>query len=417
VADQSPDADRETDDDGSPTETQAADSEPAVPDIDLPSDAFDAVLDALGERADPDEGAPEPIRFEGFAVAVSGGDRADDADARYVLDPAGDDPRTGLSERELHAALAERAPAVTDWYAFERVVGEFGPRRAFLRWIEDADGATVAARYAALAEGIERAWGQLRVTARVTDRGERRYDVRHADDAGVPIDELDAHDDPLDAREIVKLDEKGRYRPLKTAPTLRDGWVFADLGPRDAYEVVETVYPATVANWHREREGDLDVTHWRETMERQSGIYGVVKTWDRGEGHEHVNWVAEACCDDSQCLKRREWEYDADTDLDVDGGDGVFPCREPCSVVVSAARKWTRLESEQPRTYEFELTPSEKEQVEDIIDAVADGRIDEIREADTKEGANRYRARFLRAKRFDDEGNLGGVPTDEDAEE
>ncbi|TKX79522.1 hypothetical protein EXE53_15255, partial [Halorubrum sp. SD626R] len=295
MADQSPDADRETDDDGSPTETQAADSEPAVPDIDLPSDAFDAVLDALGERADPDEGAPEPIRFEGFTVAVSGGDRADDADARYALDPAGDDPRTGLSERELHAALAERAPAVTDWYAFERVVGEFGPRRAFLRWIEDADGATVAARYAALAEGIERAWGQLRVTARVTDRGERRYDVRHADDAGVPIDELDAHDDPLDAREIVKLDEKGRYRPLKTAPTLRDGWVFADLGPRDAYEVVETVYPATVANWHREREGDLDVTHWRETMERQSGIYGVVKTWDRGEGHEHVNWVAEAC--------------------------------------------------------------------------------------------------------------------------
>jgi len=32
------------------------------------------------------------------------------------------------------------------------------------------------------------------------------------------------------------------------------------------------------------------VTHWRETMARQSGIYGVVKTWDRGEGHEHVDW-------------------------------------------------------------------------------------------------------------------------------
>jgi hypothetical protein len=85
-------------------------------------------------------------------------------------------------------------------------------------------------------------------------------------------------------------------------------------------------------------------------------------------------------------------------------------------VVVSAARKWTRLESEQPRTYEFDLTPSEKEQVEAIIDAVADGRTDEIREADTKEGANRYRTRFLRAKLFDDEGNLGGVPTEPDEE-
>ncbi|QWC19516.1 DR2241 family protein [Halorubrum sp. 2020YC2] len=393
---------------------EAGDGGPEVPDIDLPSDAFDAVLDALDDR-DPGD----PIRFEGFGVARVGSDTGDgngDAAGEYRLDPADGDRRDGLSERELHEALSERAPAVTDWYAFERVVGEFGPRRAFLRWIEDADGETVATRYAALAEGIERAWGELRITATATDRGERRYDVRHADDAGVPVDDLEAHEDPLDARELVTFDEKGRYRPLKTAPSLAGGWVFPDLGPRDLYETVETIYPATVANWHREREGELDVTHWRETMERQSGIYGVVKTWDRGEGHEHVDWVAEACCDDSQCLKRREWEYDEDTDLDVDGGDGVFPCREPCSVVVSAARKWTRLESEQPRTYEFDLTPSEKEQVEDIIDAVADGRTDEIREADAKEGANRYRARFLRAKRFDDEGNLGGVPTDPDEE-
>nr|WP_149785563.1 DR2241 family protein [Halorubrum aquaticum] len=394
-----------------PESVTAAESgdEPAVPEIDLPSDAFDAVLDALAGLA-PDEW----IRFEGFAVGVAGDDRAADADAHYVLEPAGDDSRTGLNERDLHAALADRAPAVTDWYVFERVVGEFGPRRAFLRWIEDADGATVAERYAALAAGIERAWGQLRVIATVTDRGERRYEVRHADDVGVPREELTAHDDPLEAREIVTLDGKGRYRPLKTAPTLRRGWVFPDLGPKELYETVETVYPATIANWHREREGELDVSHWRETMARQSGIYGVIRTWDRGEGHEHVNWVAEACCDDSQCLKRREWEYDEDTDLDVDGGEGVFPCREPCSVVVSAARKWTRLESEQPRTYEFDLTPSEKEQLEEIVDAVADGRTDEIREADTKEGANRYRARFLRAKLFDDAGNLGGVPTDPD---
>jgi hypothetical protein len=414
VADSTPETDGgEAGDGGETAEDEAADDEPEVPAIDLPSDAFDAVLDALDELE-----PGEPLRFEGFSVAR--GTEGTDEDLpggtadEYVL--ADGSRPTGMSERDLHEALDERAAAVTDWYAFERTVGEFGPRRAFLRWIEDADGETVATRYAALAAGIERAWGELRITATVTDRGERRYDVRHADDAGVPVDELDAYDDPLDARDLVTFDEKGRYRPLKTAPSLAGGWVFPDLGPRDLYETVETIYPATVANWHREREGELDVTHWRETMERQSGIYGVVKTWDRGEGYEHVNWVAEACCDDSQCLKRREWQYDDETDLDVDGGDGAFPCREPCSVVVSAARKWTRLESEQPRTYEFDLTPSEKEQVEAVIDAVADGRIDDIREADAKEGANRYRTRFLRAKLFDDEGNLGGVPTEPDEE-
>jgi hypothetical protein len=146
-------------------------------------------------------------------------------------------------------------------------------------------------------------------------------------------------------------------------------------------------------------------------MARQTGIYGVVETWDRGEGHDHVERVAEACCADSECLKRREWEYDDDTDLDGDGGDGVFPCREPCSLVVSAARRWTRLEGEQPQTYEFELTPSEKEQIEAIIDAVADGRVDEIREGDFRDGANRWRARYLRAKRMRDR-DLCGVETD-----
>ncbi|OTF01245.1 DR2241 family protein, partial [Halorubrum sp. SD612] len=236
-----------------------------APDIDLPSDAFDAVLDALADR-DPGDS----LRFEGFSVTGAEGTDGD-AGGRYRLDPADGDDRTGLTERGLREALSERAPAVTDWYAFERVVGEFGPRRAFLRWIEDADGETVATRYAALAEGIERAWGELKITATVTDRGERRYDVRHADDAGVPVDELESHEDPLDARELVTYDEKGRYRPLKTAPSLAGGWVFPDLGPRDLYEAVETIYPATVANWHREREGELDMTHWRETMERQSG--------------------------------------------------------------------------------------------------------------------------------------------------
>ncbi len=134
---------------------------------------------------------------------------------------------------------------------------------------------------------------------------------------------------------------------------------------------------------------------------------------DRGDGYEHVNWVAEACCDDSQCLKRREWQYDDETEIDVDGGSGEFPCREPCSLVIAGARQWTKLEGETSQTYEFELTPSEKEQLEAIIDAVADGEADDIREADIYEGANRYRARFLRAKLFDDEGNLGGVETEQ----
>ncbi|MFC6836027.1 DR2241 family protein [Halomarina ordinaria] len=283
-------------------------------------------------------------------------------------------------------------------------------RRAFLRWVEGADDLDIEERYAALrGDGIRRRWGQLLLTVSL-ERGHRSYDLRHEDDADRSTDELTTHDDPLDARHLATEDDDGRYRPLKTAPTLRTGWVFPDLSGEEVVEAIDYFYPATVANWHREREGALDVTHWRETAERQTGIYDVV---DELSG-EQVEWLAQSCCVDSQCLKRRMWDEEEGAELDVPRGEGAFPCREPCSLVVAAARKWTTLEREEAREYTFTLTPSEKEQVEDLVDAVADGRVGEIREADVYEGANRYRARYLRAKRFDDEGNLSGVPTDDE---
>jgi hypothetical protein len=302
--------------------------------------------------------------------------------------------------------LRERAddPHVTNWYYWEREVeGHETARRAFLRWLEGADDHAVRDRYDLLEDGHTRHWGELAVTVLLREGGERRYEVRHEDDLG---ENVDAYTDPLDARDLVKHDDDGRYRPLSTAPSLPHGWAFVDLGGSDLVETVEYIYPATVANWHREREGELDVDHWDDVADRQTGIYGVVSQLP----DEALEWATEAACVDSQCLKRREWDKNDDHELDTPRGDGEFPCREPCSLFVAAARKFTTLEREETREYTFELTPEEKEQVEDIIDAVADGRTDEIREADVYKGANRYRARFLRAKRMDEHG-LSGTPT------
>ena len=318
--------------------------------------------------------------------------------------------RNGLTEREFHALASDHAAYVSNWYFWAETVGDRGAHRvAFLRWLEGGD--RVPERYDALQSGRDREWGQLRITVRLDDTGDRAYAIRHADDAEAAAEDLTAHQDPLDAREIGTYDEAGRYRPLRTAPSLPTGWRFPDLDAHGIYEAVEAVYPATVANWHREREGELDVDHWREAAARQTGIYKAVQDLP----DEAVEWVAGACCVDSQCTKRREWELDSANELDADSGDGIYPCREPCSLVVAAARKWATLEEEEPRTYEFELTPSEKQQLEAMIDAIADGEVDAIREADVAEGANRYRVRYLREKRIDDAGNLAGTPTHPDA--
>ncbi|WP_049938121.1 DR2241 family protein [Haloplanus natans] len=348
------------------------------------------------------EAAADGVDFDGLRVTREGDDfRLAVPDASYAA----------LSPDEFADAAREHRAYAENWLFWHGHAPQANDAWAFLRWVERAADLSVPERYERLGDGLTREWGQVAVTARLTDDGRRRYDLRHADEVGADPDALSTYADPHEARRLRKFDDDGDYRPLSTAPTLRHGWAFADLDPAAAVRAVEDFYPATIANWHREREGTLDVTHWHEAVSRQTGIYGVVQTWDRGEGHEHVNWVAEACCDDSQCCKRREWEYDDETPLDVPGGDGVFPCREPCSLVVATARTWTRMEAEQSHTYAFDLTPSEKAQIEEIIDAVADGRIDDIRAGDTSDGANRFRARFLRAKLFDD-GNLCGVPTE-----
>jgi hypothetical protein len=372
---------------------------------------LDAVLEAA---ADGD------LSLDGLHIA-----RADDG--TYALETP-DVDETGLSADEVRAHVDPDSPLVSNWqYWQETVGGEGTARRAFLRWCERAPVPVVetdhwtleeptlgiSARYDALAEGIVREWGQLRITTALAEdearSGERVYELRHVDDASRDSDELDRYDDPCEARELSTADKKERYRPLKTAPTLRSGWMFPTLSSRELVDAVEFFYPATIANWHRERRGELDVDHWLETAARQTGIYDVIDELPR----EAVDWMAEACCVDSQCLRRREWQYGEGDELDVDGGDGPFPCREPCSLVVAAARKWTVLESEGEQTYELELTTSEFNQLSELIDAVADGRIDEIREADVYDGANRYRARYLRAKRFDEEGGLEATEREE----
>lgn len=359
----------------------------------MPAEYVEALVDV----------AEDGISFDGLEV---------DSDGERFSFQTPSESASDLTLEDLREK-AEASHSVTNWYFWHALAPQRDDYWTFLRWLEGAADDTDPLpehRHEKLQTGHTREWGQVQITVTLDgdgleSAGRRRYDLRHVADADEPGEALDAFTDPLDAREIAREDDDGQYRPLKTAPTLRTGWCVPDLAPADLCEAIEYLYPATIANWYREREEALDLTHWTETMERQTGIYNVNERWDRGEGHEHVEWVAEACCSDAECLKRREWQYDESTDIAVDGGEGQFPCREPCSMVVSATRKWTRLESEETRTYEFALTPSEKAQLEAVIDAVADGRAGEVRDADFGDPANRWRVRFLRAKRFE-EGSL-----------
>ena len=325
------------------------------------------------------EAAADGIDFDGLAVdRTAAGYRVGVGEAVETIDDAA-----------LAGWIQRHRQHVGNWWFFARAVEDERPYVVpFLRWLERAEVTSVSARYAALSSGITRSWGQLRITAsRSGDR--RRYMIRHAADADEDAANLTTYDDPTAATDLARFDDAGRYRPLKSAPTLVGGWTFPALSPADAIEVIDRVYPVSIADWHAERSGRLDVRHFRETADRQSGIYREVGSIpDRG-----IRAITHACCTDATCLKRRHWEIDDETAVDVPPGDGRIPCREPCSLYLEAARTFAPMASEPPPRLPAGLRAALLELCDDLAaTAPADVRV-----AAMDEPRNRYRLRFLRA--------------------
>lgn len=218
------------------------------------------------------------------------------------------------------------------------------------------------------------------------------YELRHVEDAEIPSDELTLHEDPREAREIAKLTKDGEYRPLKSSPNLRRGWLLRVTGERGLSTAMQYLYPSAVVHWHLDRRGALPITSYRDNAARQTGIYQrVQKLSDVG-----VRRAARACCEDTVCLKRTLWDVDGETPLDMRRGDGEIPCPEPCSVFVSFARRVRVFEREEERDLEdsSQLTASEREDLAALVESAATGAVEFAREAEFEEPLNERRMRY-----------------------
>lgn len=243
-------------------------------------------------------------------------------------------------------------------------------RDAFAAWVDAApDG---------------RVFGQ--VTLRPDAAG--GYALRHVDDAGA-ID-LAVSEGPRSAREISRLTEYGEYRPLKSSPNLRRGWELRVADARSLSTAMNYLYPAGVVHWFLHREGNLELTSFRENAARQSGIYKrVQKLSDEG-----VLDAASACCEDAVCLKQTLWDIDGETLLGIDRGDGEIPCPEPCSIFVSFARRVRLFEREERERDSSGLSPSEREDLAALVEAASTGHVRFVREAEFEKPLNERRMRY-----------------------
>ena len=176
------------------------------------------------------------------------------------------------------------------------------------------------------------------------------FTLCHRDDGA--RDDVVEHREPAAAAEIARYDDGGNYRPLKTAPNLRHRWRLLLSNPAEVREALDFFYPGRLAVFAAWQQARLSTTSFRETLERQTGMYRAAAKITDAQANELIE---NFCRSDGGCLRTILWRRDAagavpSTSLPAEKYDpahdqlgrseGGIPllCQEICNLLVAEAR-------------------------------------------------------------------------------
>lgn len=183
--------------------------------------------------------------------------------------------------------------------------------------------------------GTELVW--LEVLVRREPAG---FSLRHERDRATPDGSLRSL--PVDElREWAQVTAAGAFRPNKAAPSLRAGWVTRVADAAELETALRGLYPGSLADWLEVRQASPGVTHFREFVGRQSGLYRAARELSDGAAAE----VIRAGCAPEFCRRQRLWTVDG-LAPEAAGTKSCVPCLEPCALVLELARRAGQLAAE-----------------------------------------------------------------------
>ena len=195
----------------------------------------------------------------------------------------------------------------------------------------------------------------------VVQKSDGCFVLSHRDDEA--LNHLQVFRNAEDAIEITKYDDAGNYRPLKTAPNLHHGWRL-ELDTLEALmRALDYFYPGRLAVLAAWKNGKLQTTSLRETLDRQSGMYRVAA---KISDSQIDNLVADFCRSNGGCLRTILWKRDAEgavssTKLPKEKFDPAYDqvealpqpgstipatvpllCQEACNLLIAECRKMVK---------------------------------------------------------------------------
>jgi len=182
---------------------------------------------------------------------------------------------------------------------------------------------------------------RLEFAQALISRRENAFELRHVADATITDSALELVEIES-LRDLANHTQTGAFRPLKSAPNLRNGWRALAHSAEELETALAHLYPGALADWHAARQTPVLVTHYRDYVNRQTGMYRITQMLSDTQ----VRDAALAACHRDSCLKQRLWggpELPADERTEK----SLIPCLELCPMLLEFARKSMRLEQEE----------------------------------------------------------------------
>ena len=150
------------------------------------------------------------------------------------------------------------------------------------------------------------------------------WEVRHLQDQGVAVGQLRDVATLDELEEVVRWDERGNYRPLRSEGNLVSGWQYDAKSVTEFREAMEVIYPGLWGNaeaWSDER---LKFQTWDEALAKQTERVRM-RVAQAGDLPQRV--IEENC--KKRCLKTVLWAGEKPVDRDA---KMPMLCTGPCGM-------------------------------------------------------------------------------------
>lgn len=232
---------------------------------------------------------------------------------------------------------------------------------------------------------------ELKLAQALVRRIANGFELRHISDREAEPESL--RPVPLgELRALANHAATGEFRPIKSAPNLRAGWLCRVATDGELELALNQLYPGALADWFAAQQPAPPVTNYRAFTARQTGMYRITTMLTDTQAAQ----VIRACCDERFCLKRRLWSVDS-LAADAPEAKSLIPCLEPCAVMMEFARKAVRIEQEEAKQT-LTLAPSEVTTLLGALDTAVMCPPTSQREADVSAAGNPRRVQLLREK-------------------